>query len=75
MLPLFFYVLAINAEGKGVHYSGYFDCILKIYKTEGVSAFYKGVGPIYFRLGPHTVLCLIFWDIFRDLYETYKTPN
>lgn len=65
-------ILAINADGKGIHYKGYLDCISKIYKTEGVSAFYKGVGPIYFRLGPHTVLCLIFWDIFKDLYIKYS---
>lgn len=36
---------------------------------EGLSAFYKGLVPNYIRLGPHTVLCLMFWDLFKDLHQ------
>lgn len=67
---------AVGADGKGVHYKNYADCVSKIYKTEGISAFYKGVGPMYFRLGPHTVLCLVFWDVFKDLLSKgYKQKS
>jgi len=27
-----------------------------------VRGFYKGWLAHYFRLGPHTVLCLVFWE-------------
>lgn len=59
-------------QGKGVLYKNYMDCVTKIYKTEGLSAFYKGVGPMYLRLGPHTVLCLVFWDALNGLYGKFK---
>lgn len=64
-------VLATDAKGKGVLYENYMDCVIKIYKSEGVLAFYKGIGPMYLRLGPHTVLCLVFWDHLRSLYNRY----
>lgn len=71
-----FYMIFINAtgidkHGKGVLYSGVFDCIQKVYKAEGAYAFYKGLGPLYFRLGPHTTLCLVFWDEIRKLYRKF----
>lgn len=62
----------IDVNGKGVLYKSYFDCVGKIYKTEGIYAFYKGLGPMYFRLGPHTVLCLTFWDKFKEIYSQYE---
>ncbi|XP_022918440.2 solute carrier family 25 member 35-like isoform X2 [Onthophagus taurus] len=65
------YNQGVDKSGKGTLYSGYFDCIKKIYTTEGFSAFYKGVGPMYFRLGPHTVLCLMFWEVYKKIYHKY----
>lgn len=47
------------------------DCVRKTYHMEGLHAFYKGIGPLYLRLGPHTVLCLVFWDEFKNLHENY----
>ncbi|CAH1378862.1 solute carrier family 25 member 35-like isoform X1 [Tenebrio molitor] len=61
----------VDANGKGLLYSNYVDCVIKIFKTEGFSAFYKGVGPMYLRLGPHTVLCLVFWDELKMLYDKF----
>ncbi|KAJ8966954.1 hypothetical protein NQ314_003176 [Rhamnusium bicolor] len=60
-----------DANGKGKLYQSYMDCVVKIYKTEGLPAFYKGVGPMYLRLGPHTVLCLVFWDELQALYSRW----
>ncbi|CAG9865412.1 unnamed protein product [Phyllotreta striolata] len=60
-----------DAKGKGLLYTSYGDCVRKIYKTEGVSAFYKGVGPMYLRLGPHSVLCLMFWERLNDFYKGF----
>ncbi|XP_018324399.1 solute carrier family 25 member 35-like [Agrilus planipennis] len=55
----------VDSSGRGVLYSGYLDCTIKICKSEGVYGFYKGIGPNYIRLGPHTVLHLVFWDALK----------
>lgn len=49
--------------------------MVKIYKSEGFMAFYKGLGPMYLRLGPHSVLCLVFFDQLRAYAYTYFPPN
>lgn len=59
-----------HSTGKGLYYDGFLDCFLKIFKKEGCLGFYKGVGPHYFRIGPHTVLSLLFWDQLREAYES-----
>ena len=51
-----------NAKGQGMYYKGVSDCFIKIYAKEGLWGFYKGWGASLFRLGPHTVLSLMFWD-------------
>ncbi|KAF2880643.1 hypothetical protein ILUMI_25537 [Ignelater luminosus] len=63
------YNQGVDAHGRGLLYSSYLDCVNKIWKTEGFMGFYKGLGPSYVRLGPHTVLCLVFWDQLKDLYN------
>ncbi|CAG9815639.1 unnamed protein product [Phaedon cochleariae] len=59
--------------GKGKYYANYLDCVYKIYKTEGLSAFYKGLGPMYLRLGPHTVLCMVFWDKLKSFQSRFDS--
>ena len=38
-------------------------------KKEGPWGFYKGWGPSFLRIAPHTVLSLVFWDQLRRGYE------
>ena len=40
---------------------------MKIWRQEGPLALYKGLGPVYLRLGPHTILSMLFWDELRKL--------
>ncbi|KAJ9588225.1 hypothetical protein L9F63_018389 [Diploptera punctata] len=61
-----------DAQGRGLLYKGIIDCFLKMWKTEGVHGFYKGFMPNYIRLGPHTVLCFVFWDALRGLQFTVE---
>ena len=60
----------VNSVGKGVIYSNLFDCFVKIFKKEGLWGFYKGWGPQFMRLCPHTVLSLVFWDSLRKSFLT-----
>ena len=60
-----------DAKGKGLFYNGVTDCFVKILEKEGVWGFYKGWAASLFRLGPHTVLSLVFWDRTRKLYNDF----
>ncbi|XP_028339678.1 solute carrier family 25 member 34 isoform X5 [Physeter macrocephalus] len=54
-------------EQQGRLYGGLADCLVKIWRQEGPLALYKGLGPTYLRLGPHTILSMLFWDELRKL--------
>ena len=61
-----------DAAGRGTLYTGVTDCFRKIFRSEGVWGFYKGWGASLFRLGPHTVLSLVFWDQMRRVYFKFE---
>ncbi|XP_071494337.1 solute carrier family 25 member 35-like [Diadema antillarum] len=63
------YNQGVDAHGRGLYYRGFLDCFLKIMRKEGPLGFYKGWSASWFRLGPHTVLSLLFWDQTRSLYN------
>ncbi|XP_069559364.1 solute carrier family 25 member 34 isoform X1 [Brachyistius frenatus] len=50
---------------RGQLYHGFSDCMLKVCQAEGLLGLYKGMGPVFLRLAPHTVLSLLFWDLMR----------
>lgn len=58
-----------DSHGRGMLYRGVFDCFIRIYQTEGLWGFYKGWGASLFRLGPHTVLTLVFWNQLQLKYK------
>ncbi|XP_023586777.1 solute carrier family 25 member 35 isoform X2 [Trichechus manatus latirostris] len=60
-----------DAGGKGLIYRGILDALLQTARTEGIFGMYKGIGASYFRLGPHTILSLFFWDQLRSIYYKY----
>jgi len=57
--------------GKGQFYSGWFDCVFKIGKIEGLYGFYKGTLPHYARLAPHTVLLLCTFETVKQIFDFY----
>ncbi|RUS85577.1 hypothetical protein EGW08_006660, partial [Elysia chlorotica] len=59
----------VSSVGEGKHYAGLIDCFWKIFRAEGLWGFYKGWGPMYLRIGPHTTLCLVIWDQLRKFFE------
>lgn len=65
----------VDHTGKGLKYEGYVKCMSDIVKHEGLQGLYKGIGASYFRLGPHTILSLLFWNelLKISLWITPKT--
>ncbi|XP_038215239.1 solute carrier family 25 member 35-like [Zerene cesonia] len=63
----------VDSQNRGKLYRGMADCFIKMLKSEGASAFYKGVGANYLRLGPHTVLLLVCWDQLKTLEDYLRS--
>ena len=61
-----------TTSGTGEFYRGVGDCFAKILRSEGLWGFYKGWGASMFRLGPHTVLTLVFWEKLRTTHKKFK---
>jgi solute carrier family 25 protein 34/35 len=61
-----------DKTGRGIKYSGIFNCMFKIWKTESFLGFYKGWSASLLRLGPHTVLSLLIWQELRKKYFKLK---
>lgn len=47
---------------KGDLYKGPIDCFAKTIKIEGITALYKGFWAQLFRVGPHSILTLMFME-------------
>jgi solute carrier family 25 protein 34/35 len=70
-----------NAKGKGQVYSGFVDCFMKTYQTEGTAGLYKGGVAQYMRIAPYTCLtfvifekvCSLLFLLFASLHES--KPN
>uniref|UniRef100_A0A3Q2XIE3 Solute carrier family 25 member 35 n=1 Tax=Hippocampus comes TaxID=109280 RepID=A0A3Q2XIE3_HIPCM len=62
----------VDHQGKGLLYKGFTDCFSKTLKKEGITGLYKGLGASYFRIGPHTILSLFFWEELRKLYQPFR---
>ncbi|KAH3858337.1 solute carrier family 25 member 35-like [Dreissena polymorpha] len=59
----------VDKNGVGLIYRNLGDCFVKIFSSEGLWGFYKGWGPSFFRLVPHSILSLVFWDQLRLLHH------
>jgi hypothetical protein len=60
---------------SGLLYSSVFDCMSKVYRKEGGLAFFKGWTACYFRLGPYTILLLVFWDKLKHYNTEWSTSR
>ncbi|XP_045474233.1 solute carrier family 25 member 35-like [Harmonia axyridis] len=69
------YKQAINPKPSAVAYNGFLDCLRKTYSREGLRPFYRGWGPLYMKLGPHTILCLLFWEQLKDIYDKSESTH
>ncbi|KAJ3073101.1 hypothetical protein HDU98_002246 [Podochytrium sp. JEL0797] len=55
------------SQQKGVNgaYSGFVDCFVKIVRTEGPAALFRGWLPAYCRLAPHFIISLPLYEQLR----------
>ena len=51
------------------------DVVRKIVRHEGFFALWKGFTPFYFRVGPHTVLSLMFLEQLHKAYKQHVLGN
>lgn len=62
-------VMNQNVLGKKPSkYLGTIDAFRKIWCSEGPKGFYKGWFPNWMRIGPHTMVCLMFYEQLRSLF-------
>ncbi|KAH8269421.1 hypothetical protein KR018_002952 [Drosophila ironensis] len=66
------YNQGLDAQGRGLYYKGWLDCVLKILRSEGVHGLYKGFWPIYLRSAPYSTLVMLFFDELIALRERYN---
>lgn len=72
------YNQGLDEHGRGIYYKGWFDCLFKILRSEGLYGLYKGFWPNYLRIGPHSTLVLLFFDEllrFKKIYIDLETDN
>lgn len=55
-------------QKHGLYYNGWWDCMQKLFRHEGMLGFYKGTVAHFFRIGPHTILTLTIWDRYRKWF-------
>ncbi|XP_062539997.1 solute carrier family 25 member 35-like isoform X1 [Armigeres subalbatus] len=61
----------VDANGRGLLYRSVWDCFSKTLRAEGLHGLYKGFVPNYWRIAPHTILNLTFWDQFKSWKDLY----
>lgn len=61
----------VDSRGRGLLYSSVWDCFTKTLRAEGLHGLYKGFVPNYWRIAPHTILNLTFWDQFKSWKDLY----
>jgi len=59
-----------DTAGRGLLYRGVAHCFARTFAAEGIFGFYKGCGASFFRLGPHTVLSLVFWNELQGMCQS-----
>lgn len=50
-------------------YKSYLDCFSVTLRTEGAMAFYKGLCPTFFRIGPYSVLFFMSYEQLKKMSE------
>ena len=60
-------IKTILMKAKPNEYTGVLDCSIKILKSDKLALF-RGFWPRYMRLGPLTILTLVFYERLKSLH-------
>ena len=60
-----------QSSGRQTVYSGVLDCFKKTIRAEGWRALQNGWAALYLRLGPHTILTLVFLEKIRAWFSKF----
>ncbi len=60
-----------GSRGTTYSYSGYFDCVRKVYTKHGIQRFYHGVGVNIIRMAPNTAVQFGSYELLKRLSEKF----
>jgi solute carrier family 25 phosphate transporter 23/24/25/41 len=60
-----------GSRGTESSYTGYFDCVAKVYQRHGLGRFYHGVGINIIRMAPNTAVQFGSYELLKRLSEKY----
>lgn len=55
-----------------VKYNGMLDCIIKMYRNEGILAFYKGLTPSIMKIFPASGIFFLFYELTLSTLNTLE---
>jgi len=67
--------LQVEARKGDQTYTGITDCAKKVYKTEGMRAFWKGAGARVFRSSPQFGVTLLSYEMLQRFLTPDLTPR
>jgi solute carrier family 25 phosphate transporter 23/24/25/41 len=60
-----------GSRGTTSNYTGYWDCVVKTYRAEGIARFYKGCAINIVRMAPNTAVQFGSYELLKQLTEGY----
>jgi len=60
-----------GSRGTQSHYTGYWDCVRKIYKAQGIGRFYRGVIINIIRMAPNSAVQFGSYEILKNQTAAY----
>jgi hypothetical protein len=57
-----------NSHVCARRYTGIADCAARMIKAEGILSLWKGAGPAWIKLAPHTVISFVVLDTVTKFY-------
>ena len=60
-----------GSRGTKAQFSGYFDCVVKTYRKEGITRFYRGATINIIRMAPNSAVQFASYEFLKQLSAKY----
>ena len=60
-----------GSRGTNTEFTGYFDCVIKTYRAEGITRFYRGVTINIIRMAPNAAVQFGSYEFLKQLTSKY----